>query len=192
MTFKVAVVQDSPVLFNLHSTLLSLKKRTEDELLLSSDVLKDDIINFKNNSQQKPTLQDINNLWEPVKMNILSNKYKSLIEIQNNSYPIFEEFIKYVVNTYENIKQIIEIISINLKNITLFMEKELTDFTFSNEISKVDEGSSINDKMNQLLKDIDIRKTSAKSINTEIKMEEINKLIEDRKKLIRELYDSLI
>ena len=72
------------------------------------------------------------------------------------------------------------------------MEKELTDFTFSNEISKVDEGSSINDKMNQLLKDIDIRKTSAKSINTEIKMEEINKLIEDRKKLIRELYDSLI
>ena len=72
------------------------------------------------------------------------------------------------------------------------MEKELTDFTFSNEISKVDEGSSINDKMNQLLKDIDIRKTSAKSINTEIKMEEINKLIEDRKRLIRELYDSLI
>ena len=183
---------DNEYLFSLHSTLLSLKKRTEDELLLSSDVLKDDIINFKNNSQQKPTLQDINNLWEPVKMNILSNKYKSLIEIQNNSYPIFEEFIKYVVNTYENIKQIIEIISINLKNITLFMEKELTDFTFSNEISKVDEGSSINDKMNQLLKDIDIRKTSAKSINTEIKMEEINKLIEDRKRLIRELYDSLI
>ena len=168
---------DNEYLFNLQSTLLSLQQRTEDELRSSNALLKDDIEIFKNNGQEKPTLESVNELWNPIKGGILSNKYKDLIEIQNNSYPIFEEFIKYVVNDYNDISQIIEIISSNLKGLTLFMENKLTDFNFSNKLS-------INDKMSKLDQEVTIRSDTVKTMNREVKIEELSRLIEERRMMV--------
>ena len=179
---------DNEYLFNLHSTLLSLQQRTEDELKSSNSLLKDDIARFKNNGQEKPTLETVNELWNPIKGKIVSNAYKNLSEIQKNSYPIFEEFIKYVVNTHMDIDKMIEIISINLKKMTLFMKGEINDFNFSNEINE----SSINDKMTKLVQEVNVRGKSASIINREVKINEINALIQERKKMIRSLNDDLV
>ena len=64
---------DNEYLFNLQSTLLSLQQRTEDELRSSNALLKDDIEIFKNNGQEKPTLESVNELWNPIKGGILSS-----------------------------------------------------------------------------------------------------------------------
>ena len=164
-------------LFNLQSTLLSLQQRTEDELRSSNALLKDDIEIFKNNGQEKPTLESVNELWNPIKGKIVSKEYTDLISIQSNSYPIFEEFIKYVVNDYNDISQIIEIISSNLKGLTLFMENKLTDFNFSNKLS-------INDKMSKLDQEVTIRSDTVKTMNREVKIEELSRLIEERRMMV--------
>ena len=175
-------------LFNLHSTLLSLKQRTEDELKSSGTLLKDDIVNFKNIGIEKPTLETVNELWNPIKGKIVSKEYTDLISIQSNSYPIFEEFIKYVVNTFDDINHIIEIISINLKKMKLFMERKINDFNFSIEINE----PSINEKMTKLVQEVEERSRLVSTVNKDVKIGEINRLIEERKKMIRSLNDDLV
>lgn len=176
---------DNEYLFNLHSTLLTLKKRTDDEIKNSKDLLNDDIVRFKKNKVQKPTLETVNELWNPIKGKIVSNEYADLISIQRDSYPIFEEFVKYVVNTFDDIESIIQIISINLKNMNSFMERKSNDFTFSIKISD----SSINDKMIKLVQEVEKREKLVKNVNREVKIGEINKLIQERNKMIDKLVD---
>lgn len=176
---------DNEYLFNLHSTLLTLKKRTDDEIKNSKDLLNDDIVRFKQNKVQKPTLETVNELWNPIRGKIVSNEYTDLISIQRDSYPIFEEFVKYVVNTFDDIESIIQIISINLKNMNSFMERKSNDFIFSIKISD----SSINDKMIKLVQEVEKREKLVKTVNREVKIGEINKLIQERNKMIEKLTD---
>ena len=65
-----------------------------------------------------------------------------------------------------DIDKMIEIISINLKKMTLFMKGEINDFNFSNEINE----SSINDKMTKLVQEVNVRGKSASIINREVKI----------------------
>ena len=57
------------------------------------------------------------------------------------------------------------------------MENKLTDFNFSNKLS-------INDKMSKLDQEVTIRSDTVKTMNREVKIEELSRLIEERRMMV--------
>tara|TARA_B100000029_G_C16920472_1_gene721155 strand:+ start:8 stop:508 length:501 start_codon:yes stop_codon:yes gene_type:complete len=145
---------DNVQLFDLFSIANELKEKKRTEFERSKDILSGDIRIYRN---QHPGGESLSQLNERLNL-IKGDRRKEQI------YPLFEDFIKFMVVTEPDIIKMIKIIYSNLEEIMAFINGKSNDFVFH-----IGQSDTIN--MNPF----------------ELKMQELEELIQKREKNVNDL-----
>jgi len=162
---------DNVQLFDLFSIANELKEKKRSEFERSKDILSGDIRLYRNEHPESESLPQLNQ-----RLNLIKGDRR-----KEQIYPLFEDFIKFMVLTEPDTIKMIKIIYSNLEEIMAFINGKSSDFVF--HIGQSDTMNPFELKMQELEELIQKRE---KNVN-DLKVHGIDKLIQKRTQTIQQL-----
>lgn len=154
---------DNIELLEIFSIVNDLKKKRQSEIKKNEEYLTEDIRRFKEDEVEKPRLDVLNNQLNDIREDENSETMKKLL------LPLFELFVKCVINEIDDFKIILKIIEYNLENMISYINGNIPNFNFTLDASSTDTLST--DKLSGIIP----------------KINKVERLISERESLVENL-----
>ena len=164
---------DNVQLFDLFSIANELKEKKRTEFERSKGILSEDISLYRNQNTGGESLSQLNERLNLIK----GNRRKEQI------YPLFEDFIKFMVVTEPDIIKMIQIIYLNLEEIMAFINGKSNDFVFHISQSDTKHMTPFELKIQELEELVQKREKNV----YDLKVQGLEELIQKREQTIQQL-----
>ena len=154
---------DNIELLEIFSIVNDLKKKRQSEIKKNEEYLSEDIRRFKEDEVEKPRLDVLNDQLNDIREDEDSETIKNIL------LPLFEMFVKCVINEIDDFNIILKIIEYNLENMISYINGNIPNFNFTLDTSSTDTFST--DKLSGIIPEIN----------------KVERLISERESLIENL-----